>query len=54
VDAPTVTGQTSAKATVTTTLHLATGDEKVSTQSLTFTTISDHGWWVCDISTSAK
>lgn len=53
-DALTVTHQTSTEATVTTTLHMSTPDERTSSLRMTFTTINDHGWWVCEVKTGTQ
>lgn len=49
-----VSGQTKSVATVTTKLHLSTSDEKTSSQAISIITVQDHGWWVCDVKTSAN
>ncbi len=50
-DPPAVTSQTQTEATVTTTLYLTTADKRRSSQPITFVTIKDGGWWVCEIRT---
>ncbi|HLL65659.1 MAG TPA: hypothetical protein VK453_07905 [Micromonosporaceae bacterium] len=37
------------KVTLTTTVKLTTADDRVAEQVLSFVTIKDNGWWVCDI-----
>ena len=46
---PQVGGQTEKRAVVTVRLTLSTEDERLSEQTLTFTTIHKTGWLVCDV-----
>ncbi len=49
---PDVANQTTKEATVTTTVTMTTGDEKQSSENLTFTTLQSNGWWVCEVKTT--
>jgi hypothetical protein len=47
--APTVEEQDAERAVVSTTLTMATGDERTTQQKLTFTVVQSSGWRVCDV-----
>jgi hypothetical protein len=48
-DSPTVTSRRTGKATLTTTVTMRTGDDRVAKQAFSFLTTNDRGWWVCDV-----
>lgn len=47
---PTLTSQTAERAVVSTQVTMATADEKVAHQPLTFTLVEKNGWRVCEVS----
>lgn len=46
---PEVDEQTGERALVSTTLTMATGDERMVDQRLAFIVVEETGWWVCDV-----
>jgi hypothetical protein len=50
----TVTNQSSTEATVTAELAVTTADERRAAQKISFTTVQNHGWWVCDVNAGSN
>lgn len=50
-DAPIVVARTASRATVNVTVRVTTTDERAASENLVLTTVRDHGWWVCEVTT---